>query len=315
MGRVRRRVGDKQVLGLVKAFLRAGILTEDGLDRRTITGTPQGGILSPLLANIALSVLDEHFTHKWEALGPYWTRAKKRREGKPVMRLVRYADDFVVLVAGQRGDRTALGRGQLGVGSDGPCPVGSQDQGVPHRRGVRLPGMAYPTSLLARTSRQESRLHLPVQTELALSDGQDTAAHPPTTTSNARRPAARRQPDAAGMVQLLPPRRVVTDVQLPRPLRLLADRRVAPQTTPRAELGNHSPSIPPRMGDPRRTNRAVPATIGRHRAIPIPGRSHPHTMDEPDTRILTTNGMTTWRAGCVETCTSGSEGGPEKPTR
>ena len=61
MGRVRRRVGDKRVLALVKAFLQAGILSEDGASRNTITGTPQGGILSPLLANIALSVLDEHF--------------------------------------------------------------------------------------------------------------------------------------------------------------------------------------------------------------------------------------------------------------
>ena len=61
MGRVRHRIGDKRVLGLVKAFLKAGVLSEDGVNRDTITGTPQGGILSPLLANIALSVLDEHF--------------------------------------------------------------------------------------------------------------------------------------------------------------------------------------------------------------------------------------------------------------
>jgi RNA-directed DNA polymerase len=108
MGRVRRRIEDRRVLGLVKAFLRAGILTEQGLDRRTITGTPQGGILSPLLANIALSVLDEHFTARWEALGPCWTRAKRRRAGVPAMRLIRYADDFVVMVAGQRGDADAL---------------------------------------------------------------------------------------------------------------------------------------------------------------------------------------------------------------
>ena len=81
MGRVRRRVGDKRVLALTKAFLRAGLLTEEGLDRRTITGTPQGGVLSPLLANIALSVLDEHFAHKWEKLGPYWKRAKYRNAG------------------------------------------------------------------------------------------------------------------------------------------------------------------------------------------------------------------------------------------
>src|SRR5207249_2201634 len=108
MGRVRRRIGDKRLVGLVKAFVRAGILTEEGLDRRTITGTPQGGILSPLLANIALSVLDEHFTSKWKGLGPYWKRSKHRCAGGAVMKLIRYADDFVALVAGQRGDAEAL---------------------------------------------------------------------------------------------------------------------------------------------------------------------------------------------------------------
>ena len=108
MGRVRLRIGDKRVLGLVKAFLRAGVLTEEGLNRETTTGTPQGGILSPLLANIALSVVDEHFARKWEALGPEWTRAKRHRAGEPVMRLVRYADDFVVMLRGTRGHAEAL---------------------------------------------------------------------------------------------------------------------------------------------------------------------------------------------------------------
>ena len=108
MGRVRRRIGDKRILALVKAFLRAGLLSEEGVSRETITGTPQGGILSPLLANIALSILDEYFTAKWEALGPYWTRAKRRRAGEPVMRLVRYADDFVVMVHGTRDHAEAL---------------------------------------------------------------------------------------------------------------------------------------------------------------------------------------------------------------
>ena len=108
MDRVRGRVGDKRVLRLVKAFLRAGVLTEEGANRETTTGTPQGGILSPLLANIALSVLDEHFARKWEALGPRSTRGARRRAGVPVMRLVRYADDFVVMIAGQRADAEAL---------------------------------------------------------------------------------------------------------------------------------------------------------------------------------------------------------------
>lgn len=108
LDRVRGRIGDRRVLALVSAFLRAGILTEDGVNRGTITGTPQGGILSPLLANIALSGLDEHFARKWAALGPEWTRTKHRRAGVPTMRLVRYADDFVVMVAGTRDDAEAL---------------------------------------------------------------------------------------------------------------------------------------------------------------------------------------------------------------
>ena len=52
LDRMRLRVKDKRVLGLVKAFLKAGVLTEFGDREDTHTGTPQGGILSPLLANI-----------------------------------------------------------------------------------------------------------------------------------------------------------------------------------------------------------------------------------------------------------------------
>jgi len=98
MDRVRRRVKDKRVLALVKAFLTAGVLSEDGVSRETITGTPQGGILSPLLANIALSTLDEHFVERWEAHGGDWQRRAHRLKGGATYRLVRYADDFVVLV-------------------------------------------------------------------------------------------------------------------------------------------------------------------------------------------------------------------------
>ncbi len=139
MGRVRHRVGDKRVLGWVKAFLRAGVLTEDGLNRETITGTPQGGIHSPLLANIALSALDEHFAAKWEALGPEWTRAKHRRAGGAVMRLVRYADDFVVLIHGQRAD-AALGRGRRGTRTDGPSAYETEwAKGITHRQTTHHP--------------------------------------------------------------------------------------------------------------------------------------------------------------------------------
>src|SRR5512135_1547230 len=103
LGRVRARVKDKRVLALVKAFLKAGILTELGEYEDTLTGTPQGGILSPLLANIALSVLDEHLHAPWKPGGAMATssrRHRRRGKGLPNWRLVRYADDFVVLVHG-----------------------------------------------------------------------------------------------------------------------------------------------------------------------------------------------------------------------
>ncbi|MGR6318814.1 group II intron reverse transcriptase/maturase [Micromonospora soli] len=109
MARMRRRVGDKRVLSLVKAFLKAGILTETGSREETHTGTPQGGILSPLLANIALSVLDDFAQHTWQtAMSTRVLRAKRRRHGQPNWRLVRYADDFVILVHGERRDAEQL---------------------------------------------------------------------------------------------------------------------------------------------------------------------------------------------------------------
>jgi RNA-directed DNA polymerase len=109
MDRVRKRVGDKRVLALVKAFLKAGVLSEDAVVRGAKTGTPQGGILSPLLANIALSVLDEHFAEAWEAtMATGLDRQRRRRRGEPMFRLVRYADDFVVMVSGTEAQAEGL---------------------------------------------------------------------------------------------------------------------------------------------------------------------------------------------------------------
>ena len=103
MDRLRCRIGDKRVLALVKAFLKAGVLTTVGTTEGTITGTPQGGILSPLLANIALSVLDDEFTRRWDhEMGTAGKRAWRRDHGKASYRLIRYADDFVIVVKGQQ---------------------------------------------------------------------------------------------------------------------------------------------------------------------------------------------------------------------
>lgn len=108
MDRVRGRIGDKRVLALMKAFLKAGVLEETGTERHPVSGTPQGGILSPLLANIALSVLDEHFDREWARHGGEWNRRRYRQRGGATYHLVRYADDFVIMVYGTRDHARAL---------------------------------------------------------------------------------------------------------------------------------------------------------------------------------------------------------------
>ena len=109
MDQVRRRVGDKGVLALIKAFLKAGIMTRDGQLIGSKTGTPQGGILSPLLANIALNVLDEYAVTAWsERMGTSYQRQKLINNGGAPWKLIRYADDFVCLIRGTSDHAVAL---------------------------------------------------------------------------------------------------------------------------------------------------------------------------------------------------------------
>jgi RNA-directed DNA polymerase len=109
MDRLRVRIKDKRVCGLVRAFLKSGILNELGDREESLTGTPQGGILSPLLANIALSALDDYFDRqRRQEMGNDRQRAKRRRHGQGNWKLIRYADDFVLMVAGDRHHAEAL---------------------------------------------------------------------------------------------------------------------------------------------------------------------------------------------------------------
>jgi len=82
MSRVARKVSDKRVLKLIRAYLRAGVMI-DGLEQKTEEGTPQGGPLSPLLANILLDDLDKELT-------------------KRDLHFVRYADDCNIFVRSKR---------------------------------------------------------------------------------------------------------------------------------------------------------------------------------------------------------------------
>jgi RNA-directed DNA polymerase len=116
--RVRARIKDKKAVALVRAFLKAGVLTDLGLERGTGQGTPQGGIISPLLANIALSALDEAVMAPWAEGGEQstqWARQRRRRKGIGNWRIVRYADDFVIMTNGSRDDAVSLKEQAAGV--------------------------------------------------------------------------------------------------------------------------------------------------------------------------------------------------------
>ena len=81
---IEHRVGDRRMTALIKKWLRAGVM-EEGELKRSEKGTPQGGLVSPVLANIYLHYVFDQWAQQW-----------RKREARGAMIIVRYADDFVV---------------------------------------------------------------------------------------------------------------------------------------------------------------------------------------------------------------------------
>lgn len=94
-----RRIADRKLLTLILNFLRSGVM-EKKLFKDTKLGTPQGGIISPLLANVYLHELDKYM-EQWIAL-PKKEKATRRKHDTSNFVYIRYADDFVVMCNGHK---------------------------------------------------------------------------------------------------------------------------------------------------------------------------------------------------------------------
>ena len=247
------RVSDRRVLKLLRQWLRAGVLVE-GVRSETVTGTPQGGVISPLLANIYLHAFDR----SWAESG--------------TGELVRYADDFVVLCATrsqaeQAQDRAAAMLGELGLSlHPDKTRVVDLREG---KEGFDFLGCHLHARMSGRLWEQRGN-HPLLPAPLAVAAVHEAG---PATGQGPHRPEPGRlgvggrdlrpQPVPSGMGQLLPHRQRSRQVRLHRPARGVAAQALAHQ-----EAGPQPASRSGGPLDARLVPRPGPAPAARHHPLP-----------------------------------------------
>ena len=240
----------------IRAWLKAGVVDRNRY-APTSEGTPQGGVISPLLLNITLQGIEE-------AAGTRYYKNGKLVPGTPAV--IVYADDLVALCHSRQQAETVQERLATWLAPKGPALQPAKDPHRPHHGRVRLPVIQHPP-LPDQGRRQSADQAQQRSTHQDPAADEGRTARPAGRTSSSRhRPPEPGHPGPGG---LLPDRRVKEDIQRPRPLHVAAALRMgAPPAPPENPKMGHKPLLRPlqqgqgrHVGIRRPENRRLPLQV------------------------------------------------------
>ena len=251
MDRVRRRIRDRKVLRLVLAFLKADIMIE-GNRRHPVTGTPQGGIISPLLANVYLTAIDERY-RRWVPHPRDKTRVRAQqrlqsdyKRGRPGflrgalrgrLRRPRAGN-----AAGCRARAPVAGGSSSKRTAHGVVDGKDQDHRCPGR--LRLPGLSDRAGEDAVNRRHVGMLFIPKSKSQLLRDKIKVKVRGNAHRQNPRQPHRPPQSGHHGLAQLLPVRhKSISGVQPPRSLDMAARGALAENKARKSDVADAAPPL------------------------------------------------------------------------